>query len=68
MPYAKAVSAKSYDFDEFGEETTIDFKRMMDIVRESKFKGFIGVEFEGNKMAEKKGIELTRNLIQKYNY
>jgi hypothetical protein len=50
------------------KETTIDFKRMMDIVRESKFKGFIGVEFEGNKMAEKKGIELTRNLIQKYNY
>ena len=66
MPYAKAVSAKSYDFNEFGEETTIDFKKMMVIIRESKYEGFLGVEYEGKKLAEQKGIELTKKLIEKY--
>ncbi len=66
MPYAKAVSAKSYDFNEFGEETTIDFKKMMVIIRESKYEGFLGVEYEGKKLAEQKGIELTKKLLEKY--
>jgi sugar phosphate isomerase/epimerase len=66
MPYAKAVSAKSYDFNEFGEETTIDFKKMMVIIRESKYEGFLGVEYEGKKLSEQKGIELTKKLLEKY--
>ena len=67
MPYAKAVSAKSYDFDEFGNETTIDFKKMMYIIKEFNYRGFLGIEYEGNLLAELKGIELTKNLIQKHN-
>ena len=66
MPYAKAVSAKSYDFDEFGEETTIDYKKMIDIVREFNYVGFLGIEYEGKKITETKGIELTKKLLQKY--
>jgi len=68
MPYAKAVSAKSYDFDEFGEETTIDYKKMMDIVKEFNYTGFLGIEYEGNIISEIEGIKLTKKLIQKYNY
>ena len=67
MPYAKAVSAKSYDFDEFGNETTIDFKKMMDIIKEFNYQGFLGIEYEGNMLSELEGIDLTKNLIQKYN-
>tara|TARA_B100001996_G_scaffold174184_1_gene132912 strand:- start:2807 stop:3742 length:936 start_codon:yes stop_codon:yes gene_type:complete len=67
MPYAKAVSAKSYDFDQFGNETTIDFKKMMDIVREFNYHGYLGIEYEGNNHSESDGIELTKKLIQKYN-
>jgi sugar phosphate isomerase/epimerase len=67
MPYAKAVSAKSYDFDEFGNETTIDFKKMMDIIKEFNYQGFLGIEYEGNMLSEIEGIDLTKNLIQKYN-
>lgn len=66
MPYAKAVSAKSYDFDEFGEETTIDYKKMIDIVREFNYVGFLGIEYEGKKHSEQKGIELTKKLLEKY--
>ena len=67
MPYAKAVSAKSYDFDPFGNETTIDFKKMIDIVDEFNYNGYLGIEYEGNNHSESDGIELTKKLIQKYN-
>ncbi len=67
MPYAKAVSAKSYDFDQFGNETTIDFKKMIDIVKEFNYNGYLGIEYEGNNHSESDGIELTKKLIQKYN-
>ncbi len=67
MPYAKAVSAKSYDFDQFGNETTIDFKKMMDIVEEFNYNGYLGIEYEGNNHSEIDGIELTKKLIKKYN-
>lgn len=65
MPYAKAVSAKSYDFDETGDETTIDYVKMLEHVKEAGYTGFIGVEYEGNTISEEKGIEFTRNLLIK---
>jgi len=65
MPYAHAVSAKSYDFDELGNETTIDFKRMMDIVKNAGYKGYVGIEYEGNRMSEDEGILATKNLLEK---
>jgi sugar phosphate isomerase/epimerase len=65
LPYAKAVSAKSYDFDANGNETTIDYHRVMKMVKEVGYKGFVGVEFEGSKVSEDEGIELTRDLLIK---
>ncbi len=65
MPYAKAVSAKSYDFDESGNETTIDFPRMIDIVRKSGYEGFVGIEYEGGRMDEIEGIRATQQLLKK---
>jgi len=64
MPYAKAVSAKSYAFDEAGKETTIDYYKMIQIVKDSGYKGFIGVEFEGETDADA-GILATKALILK---
>ena len=63
LPYAKAISAKSYDFDDNGNETTIDYHRVMKMVKEVGYKGFVGVEFEGSKVSEDQGIELTRDLL-----
>ncbi len=64
LPLAKAVSAKSYAFDKDGNETTIDFFRMMRIIKDSSYDGFIGVEFEGD-MDEEKGVLATRDLLLK---
>lgn len=63
MPYAKAVSAKSHDFDEAGNETEIDYGKMLDIVKKAGYTGFIGVEYEGNELSEEDGIIATRDLI-----
>jgi sugar phosphate isomerase/epimerase len=66
LPFAKAVSAKSYDFDSKGEQPMIDYKRMLEIVKASGFKGYIGIEFEGNTQAEADGIRKTHALLKKY--
>jgi hypothetical protein len=62
---AKAVSAKGYDFDKNGNETTLDFMRILKLVKESDYTGYIGVEYEGNRLSEKEGIEAIKNLLLK---
>lgn len=64
LPFAKAVSAKSYGFDADGNETTIDYYKVMKMVQESGYKGFVGVEFEGE-ISEEQGIIHTRDLLLK---
>ena len=66
LPFAKGVSAKTYDFDVNGEQPKIDYKRLMDLVKASGFKGYIGIEFEGETQPEEEGIRKTRALLQKY--
>lgn len=66
LPFAKGVSAKTYDFDSNGEQPKMDYKRLLDIVKASGFKGFIGVEFEGNTQPEEEGIRKTKLLLEKY--
>ena len=63
MPAAMAVSAKSYNFDENGNETTIDFVKMLQIVKDAGYTGFVGVEYEGSALDEKAGIEATKALL-----
>ncbi len=63
MEYAKAVSAKSYDFDETGQETTIDYQRMLKIVKDAGYTGFIGIEYEGDRLPPEEGILATKNLL-----
>jgi sugar phosphate isomerase/epimerase len=64
MPFAKAVSAKSHDFDEQGRETHTDFLRMMRIVVDAGYRGFVGVEYEGNGLSEDEGIRRTIALLE----
>ena len=63
MPYAKAVSAKSYDFDTNGNQPKIDYLKMLQIVKDAGYTGYIGVEYEGNNLSEKEGIIATKNLL-----
>jgi sugar phosphate isomerase/epimerase len=63
MPYAHGVSAKTYDFNEEGEETTIDYRRMLKIVKDAGFDGYIGIEYEGSEMSEFEGIKASKEML-----
>jgi len=65
MVHAKAVSAKSHDFDANGNETEIDYVRMLQIVKDAGYTGYIGVEYEGRELSEEDGIIATRDLLLK---
>jgi sugar phosphate isomerase/epimerase len=65
MPFAKGVSAKAHEFDAEGNETQIDFRRLMKIVLAAKYHGRVGIEFEGSRMDEYEGIRLTKRLLEK---
>ncbi len=65
MPFAKGVSAKSNVFDKEGNEANMDYSRLMKIVDDAGYKGFVGVEFEGSELSEKEGVIATRKLLEK---
>ena len=65
LPKAFAVSAKSHDFDQAGNETHTDFKRMLQLVKDAGYTGFIGVEYEGQQLDEIRGILATKELLLK---
>ncbi len=64
MPYARAVSAKSHSFDEDGNERTIDYERMMRIVLDAGYRGWVGIEYEGAMVADE-GIVRTKELLKR---
>lgn len=65
MAHAGAVSAKCYDFDDEGNETSIDFARMLGIVRAAGWQGHVGVEYEGKTLSERDGILAAKRLLER---
>ena len=65
MPFAKAVSAKSHDFDDKGNETHTDYEKMMKIVLDAGYHGYVGIEYEGGKLDEYQGVKLTKALLER---
>lgn len=65
MPYAKAVSAKSYNFNDSGEDRIIDYSKMLKVVKNAGYDGYIGIEYEGTELSEPDGIRATKALIEK---
>lgn len=65
MPFAKGVSAKSYNFDAQGNCIETDYNRMLKVVKDAGFRGYIGIEYEGDKLSEPEGIKATKRLLEK---
>lgn len=65
MPFAKGVSAKSNDFDERGNEIRTDYPRMMKIVVDAGYTGYVGIEYSGDRLSEPEGIRATKNLLER---
>ncbi|HEY1600793.1 MAG TPA: sugar phosphate isomerase/epimerase family protein [Pirellulales bacterium] len=65
MPFAKSVSAKSHDFDDAGNETQIDYLKMMKIVVDAGYHNWVGIEYEGSRLPEPDGILATKKLLER---
>jgi sugar phosphate isomerase/epimerase len=65
MPYAKGVSAKSLVFDTEGNESNIDYLKIMKIVKDAGYTGYVGIEYEGSELSEYDGIKATKKLLEK---
>jgi sugar phosphate isomerase/epimerase len=65
MPFAKGVSAKSGEFDEQGNEKNIDYRRMLKIVLDAGYRGYVGIEYSGNTLSEPDGIRATKRLLER---
>lgn len=65
MPFAKGVSAKSYNFDDKGNCIETDYDKMLKIVKDSGFKGYVGIEYEGGALSESEGILKTKALLER---
>jgi sugar phosphate isomerase/epimerase len=66
MPYAKGVSAKAGRFDDEGNEVNTDYARMMKIVLDAGYRGYVGIESSvGDQMSELEAILMTKHLLQR---
>jgi L-ribulose-5-phosphate 3-epimerase len=65
MPFAKGVSAKSHEFDDAGNEVRTDYDRMLRLVLAAGYRGWIGIEYEGNALPEADGIRATKKLLER---
>lgn len=65
MPFAKAVSAKSHEFDGQGNESAKDYRRLMQIVLAAGYRSWVGIEYEGKTLSEPDGILATRRLLER---
>ncbi|MDA1305807.1 MAG: sugar phosphate isomerase/epimerase [Acidobacteria bacterium] len=64
MPFAKAVSAKTHDFADNGDEAQKDYRRLMKIVLDAGYRSWVGIEYEGSKLPEREGIAKTKALLE----
>ena len=65
MPYAKGVSAKTHDFDDQGNCIETDYLKMLKVVKAAGFNGYMGIEYEGDKLSEDEGIKKTKALLER---
>lgn len=65
VPFAKGISAKTFDFNEKGDESTIDYDRMFKIIKDAKWSGIVGIEYEGSTLSEEEGIRKTKVLLDR---
>lgn len=65
-PYARGMSFKCYFEGPDGAEDRYEIPKMIKVVEDSKYSGYIGIEYEGNKLSELDGIQAGRKALRDY--
>jgi len=65
VPKARGVCATSVAFDQHGNEKHRDFFRVMKLVLEAGYRGYVSIEYRGDQMPEREGIAATKALLER---
>ncbi|GEM_PF-747554 len=63
--YAYHTHAKAHTFGEDGEETVVPYGKVLQMLKDAKYKGAVSIEFEGPG-DQIEGVKKTRDLILRY--
>ena len=58
-------NAKSHAFDKAGHETGTDYHKMLKVVVDAGYRGWVGVEYEGSELPPREGILKTKKLLER---
>lgn len=64
LPYSKSISAKMHSFDDKGLQPDFDYDRLAKMIVESKYSGYIAIEWEGRKLKPIEGVKASQKLIK----
>ena len=67
MPYSDLVSVKSHNFDDKGNESDLDYSRLMKTILDSGFRGVAAIEYEGSELDAVEGVRATQKLLERLN-
>ncbi len=64
MPYTVTISCKMHSFDDNGKQPHFDYNRLLKIIDHGDYRGFLTIEWEGNKLKPIPGVLASKKLIE----
>ena len=65
LPHTITVSCKMHSFDNKGNQPDFDYPRLMKMIKQSKYKGILAIEWEGSALKPVPGVLASKKLIEK---
>ena len=65
LPHTVTVSCKMHSFDKKGNQPDFNYPRLMKMIKGSKYKGILAIEWEGSALEPIPGVKASKKLIEK---
>ena len=65
LPHTITVSCKMHSFDKSGKQPDFNYLRLMKMIKQSKYKGILAIEWEGSALEPIPGVLASKKLIEK---
>lgn len=64
LPYSESISAKMHSFDAAGQQPDFDYQRLVKMIVNSDYRGYIAIEWEGKNLGPIEGVNASKKLLQ----
>ncbi len=65
LPHTVTISCKMHSFDKEGNQPDFNYNRLMKMIKGSKYKGILAIEWEGSALEPIPGVKASKKLIEK---